>query len=54
MVGDMQMDVDAGKALGCETILVTTGPKGERDIIDPPDYTAGSLLEAARWILRGC
>jgi len=27
MVGDQQMDIDAGKALGCKTALVTTGPQ---------------------------
>lgn len=54
VVGDMQMDIDAGKALGCKTILVTTGPQGASSIIDPPDYAAESLLEAAKWILRGC
>ena len=27
VVGDMQIDVDAGKALGCKTVLVTTGPQ---------------------------
>ena len=52
VVGDMQMDVDAGKALGCKTILVTTGPQGGNGIVDPPHYTAGSLLEAAKWILE--
>ena len=50
VVGDMQMDIDAGRALGSKTVLVTTGPQGET--VDPPDYTAGSLLEAAKWILK--
>ena len=52
VVGDMQMDTDAGKALGCKTVMVTTGPQGGSDILDPPDYTANSLLEAAQWIVR--
>ena len=52
MVGDMQMDIDAGKALGCRAVLVTTG-NGIEDITDTPDYTADSLLEAARWIVSG-
>lgn len=52
MVGDMQMDIDAGKALGCKTVLVNTGPLGGNGIIEPPDYTADSLLEAAQWITR--
>ena len=50
VVGDMQMDIDAGKVLGCKTVLVTTGFQGENGIIDPPDYIASSLLEAAQWI----
>ena len=53
MVGDMQMDIDAGKALGCQTVLVTTGPQGGSNIITPPDYTADTLLEAVQWIIRG-
>lgn len=52
VVGDMQMDIDAGKTLGCKTVLVTTGPQGGSSIIDPPDYTANSFLEAAQWIIR--
>jgi len=54
VVGDMQMDIDAGKALGCKTVLVTTGPQGGNGIVDPPNYTANSLLEAAKWIIREC
>ncbi|MCL0060400.1 HAD family hydrolase [Dehalococcoidia bacterium] len=50
VVGDVQMDIDAGRALGSKTVLVTTGPQG--GIVDPPDYTAGSLLEAVKWILK--
>ena len=50
MVGDTQMDIGAGKALGCRTILVTTGPKGGRGITDPPDFTTRDLHEAALWI----
>ncbi|MFC2066749.1 D-glycero-beta-D-manno-heptose 1,7-bisphosphate 7-phosphatase [Chloroflexota bacterium] len=53
MVGDMQMDIGAGKSLGCRTVLVTTGPKGGNGVIDPPDYIAGNLLEAAQWIISG-
>ncbi len=52
VVGDMQMDIDAGKALACKTILVTTGPQAGNNITVPPDYTAHSLLEAARWIMK--
>ena len=52
VVGDTQMDIDAGKALGCKTILLTTGPTEGNDVIDSPDYTANDLLEAAQWIIR--
>jgi len=52
VVGDMQMDIDAGKALGCKTVLVATGPREGNGIIDPPDYIASSLLEAAQWIIK--
>ena len=52
MVGDTQMDIDAGRAVGCRTVLVTTGPLGGSDVTDPADSTANSLLEAARWIVR--
>ncbi len=52
VIGDMQMDIDAGKALDCKTILVTTGPNGGKDIIDPPDYVASNLLEAVQWTLN--
>ena len=53
VVGDMPMDIDAGKALGCRTVLVTTGPQRGEGIVSPPGYTADSLLEAARWIING-
>lgn len=67
MVGDQQMDIDAGKAVGCKTALVTTGPQpsisspksplpGPQSVnlnpeLQMPDYTAQNLLEAARWIV---
>lgn len=54
MIGDMKMDIDAGNAMGCKTILVTTGPAvpalNHQYPDTPPDYTAASLLEAVRWI----
>jgi len=53
VVGDMRMDVEAGKALGCKTILVTTGPCRGKEVTDPPDYIAENLLEAAKWLLNG-
>jgi len=52
VVGDLPMDIEAGEALGCKTVLVTTGPKAGEDILDPPDYTANSLIKAALWITK--
>lgn len=51
MVGDLPMDIEAGKSLGCKTVLVTTGPKAGEDVHDSPDYTANNLIEAALWIV---
>lgn len=50
MIGDMPLDIDAGKALGCKTVLVTTqdNPCLATDL--NPDHVANNLLEAARWI----
>lgn len=50
VVGDTQMDIAAGKALGCRTILVTTGPGKGEGIVDAPHYIADSLLEAVQWV----
>jgi len=52
VVGDMQMDIDAGKALGCKAVLVTTGPDQGNTVIDPPDYVADSLLRTAEWVVN--
>jgi histidinol-phosphate phosphatase family protein len=48
IVGDLQMDVDLGRAVGCKTILVEDTLSGEAK----PDFMASDLLEAARTILR--
>jgi len=47
VVGDMQMDIDAGTALGCKTVLVTTGPDEGNSVVDPPTCVIDSLLAAA-------
>ncbi len=52
MIGDMQSDIDVGKAAGCGTILVTTGPHKRPENAVPPDYTASSLLSAVEWLLN--
>lgn len=53
IVGDMEQDVEAGKASGCKTVLLTAKPQGGKLAIDCPDYVTNSLLEAAKWI-RSC
>jgi phosphoglycolate phosphatase-like HAD superfamily hydrolase len=52
MIGDRKMDIDAGIAVGCRTILVTTGPSGGNGITNLADCTADSLIEAAGWIAK--
>jgi histidinol-phosphate phosphatase family protein len=52
VVGDSSIDIEAGKTLGCKTILVTTGPKQEINGTILSDYTANSLIEAAQWISK--
>ena len=52
VIGDMQADVDAGRALGCKTVMVKTGSNGKCDDGNPPDYVAHNLLEAAKWIVK--
>ncbi len=51
MIGDVQKDIDAGRAAGCKTVLVTTGPSGGSGVINA-DYTAENLLKAAAWIVE--
>lgn len=57
-IGDAFRDLEAGKKVGCKTILLLTGygkitlsklKKRQRKKID---YIASSLLSASRWILR--
>jgi len=52
VVGDTQMDIDAGKALGAKTVLVTTGPNPVDDPTPKTEasYIARDLYEAAGWI----
>ncbi len=51
MVGDTEMDIKAGKAVGCQTVLVATEPNVEKEITDPPDYIADTMFQAAQWIV---
>jgi len=50
VIGDRDVDMKAGKAVGAKTILVTTGPDKDTSLAEYPDYVASDLLEAIRWI----
>ena len=51
MVGDGEMDIRAGKAVGCRTALIAADHNTEREIATPPDYIAADLLRVAQWIV---
>ena len=53
--GDSQEDIEAGKNLGCRTVLVLSGrtdKAGVADLSVKPDVVKKNLEEAARWILQ--
>ncbi|GAI92579.1 unnamed protein product, partial [marine sediment metagenome] len=50
VIGDLQMDVELGKAVGCRTILVTDSAPGDDNPLKP-DIITPDLLEAAQIIL---
>jgi histidinol phosphatase-like enzyme len=53
MIGDMPKDVEAAKRAGAKGILVRTGYGQEHRAFDvEPDYIAGNILDAVRWILK--
>lgn len=57
MVGDKLSDLQAGRAGGCQTILVRTGwwQQTYREMTTQgfePDYIASTLSEAAEWIIN--
>ena len=49
LVGDRWRDIEAGKQAGCRTVFVDHGYAEGRP--EQPDAVAGSLAEAADWIL---
>ncbi len=51
MVGDRKSDIETGKAAGCKTVLVATGPDWENGVCSYSDYIAYNLMSAARWIV---
>jgi D-glycero-D-manno-heptose 1,7-bisphosphate phosphatase len=50
MVGDRWTDIEAGRRVGCKTVLIGTAPLAAGRL--EPDFQAGSLAEAASWILK--
>jgi D,D-heptose 1,7-bisphosphate phosphatase len=53
MIGDILDDVEAGHAAGCRSILLDRGSETEwlMSPLRKPDFTATTLLEAARYIV---
>jgi len=51
VVGDLQMDIDLGKAIGCRTILVRTPPINDEN--PKSDIVVSDLLSAAQIIVTG-
>ena len=49
MIGDRGSDVAAGRAVGCTTIFIDLGYRGEPS--ETPDHTVFSLKEAVRLVL---
>ena len=47
VIGDSQKDIEAGKRLGCKTILIVSGSQSSTRFRSlTPDFTANSLWEA--------
>jgi D-glycero-D-manno-heptose 1,7-bisphosphate phosphatase len=56
IVGDKVSDLDAGRRVGCRTVLVLTGygEQAREDLvysIFQPDYISSNLCDAVKWIL---
>jgi histidinol-phosphate phosphatase family protein len=52
VLGDLQMDIDLGKAVGCKTLLVSNSASVGDINSAKPDAVVPDLLEAARTILH--
>lgn len=57
LVGDALSDIEAGRAVGCRSILVHTGRGAQQAALPQfalhrPDYSAPHLLGAAQWALQ--
>ena len=51
MVGDKQLDIDAGKSAGCKTVLITSDIQSNNNIGGSSDFHAKDLFTAAKWII---
>ena len=52
VIGDLQMDIDLGKAVGCKAILISTiGKNSSIQGQTSPDFTAHNLYEAVTWVI---
>lgn len=51
VVGDLEMDIELGKAAGCRTILILPNSGDDDRKQMAPDYTTVDLYHAARWIV---
>ena len=53
MVGNSGRDIEAGKKIGCQTILILDGKVSEEEIVKlKPKFTAASLKEAVSLIVK--
>ncbi len=54
-IGDSRKDIEAGKSMGCMTVLLLTGKENPDKIKDwetKPDITKNNLKEAVQWVLK--
>ena len=51
VVGNLQMDIELGRTVGCNTILIKRDASSAEDEAIDPDAIATGLLQAARKIL---
>ena len=54
-IGDGSMDIEAGKRMGCKTILLLSGKSKLEDAKDwkvKPDFIKRDLSEAVEWVLK--
>jgi len=53
VIGDSSRDIEAGKKIGCRTILIVDGRISEEEIVKlKPKFTASNLKEAVVFILE--